>query len=119
DVDLVALEIDRLDHLRQQLAGAADERDALDVFVAARRLADEHEVGVGIADAEHDLLASLSVQLAPAAAGSDVRADGREDFAGTAEDAHGRAAVRRRPRSGVRGPRSDLACSIRRLGPAT
>ena len=36
DVDVVALEADRLDDLRQQLPGAADERDALDVFVRAR-----------------------------------------------------------------------------------
>ena len=44
DVDLVAVKPDRLDDLRQQLPGAADERDALDVLVGARRLADEHQV---------------------------------------------------------------------------
>ena len=38
------VEPDRLDDLRQQLTGAADERLALDVFVRARRLADEHQV---------------------------------------------------------------------------
>ena len=57
DVDLVARQVHRLDHLRQQLARAADERDPLDVLVGARRLADEHQIGVRIADAEHDLLA--------------------------------------------------------------
>src|SRR5262252_11209632 len=36
DVHVIPLEPDRLDDLRQQLAGAADERDALDVFIAAR-----------------------------------------------------------------------------------
>ncbi len=64
DVDVLAREVDRFDDLRQQLAGAADERDALHVLVGARRLADEHQVRVGIADAEHDLLAPERVQLA-------------------------------------------------------
>jgi hypothetical protein len=44
--------------LREQLTGAADERLALHVFVGARRLADEHQVRVGIADAEDDLRAA-------------------------------------------------------------
>ena len=47
---------------------------ALDVFVGARRFADEHQVGVGIADAEDDLRAPERVQLA-AGAVADVRAD--------------------------------------------
>jgi hypothetical protein len=38
----------------QELARLADERDPLLVLVAARGLADEHEVGVGIARAEYD-----------------------------------------------------------------
>ena len=38
----------------QQAAGLADERQALLVLVGARRLADEHQVGVGVARAEHD-----------------------------------------------------------------
>ena len=67
DVDVFALQPDRLDDLRQQLPRAADERLALDVFVGARRLADEHQVGVRIADAEDDLLASERVQLAAGA----------------------------------------------------
>ena len=50
---------------------------ALDVFVGARRLADEHQVGVRVADAEHDLLAAERVQLA-ARAVADVRADRRK-----------------------------------------
>ena len=35
----------------------ADERLALFIFVRARRLADEHELRVNAADAEHDRLA--------------------------------------------------------------
>ena len=50
---------------------------ALDVFVGAGRLADEHQIGVGIADAEHDLLPAERVQLA-ARAVADVGADGGE-----------------------------------------
>ena len=75
DVDLVAREAHRLDHLRQQLPGAADERNPLDVLVRAGRLADEHQVRVRIPDAEHDLLAPERVQLA-ARAVADVLADG-------------------------------------------
>ena len=56
DVDVVARQLDRLDDLRQQLAGAADKRHALLVFVGAGRLADEHQVGRWVADAEDDLL---------------------------------------------------------------
>ena len=37
------------------LPDAADERQALPVLLGARALADEHEVGVGVAHAEHDL----------------------------------------------------------------
>ena len=72
---------DRLDHLRQQLAGAADERDALDVFVRAGRLADEHQIGVGVADAEHDLLPAERVQLA-ARAVADILANCCKSLAG-------------------------------------
>ena len=49
----------------EQLARLADERQALLVLVRARRLADEHQVGVGVARAEDDLRAGL-----PRAAGS-------------------------------------------------
>ena len=37
---------------------APDERLALQVFLLARALADEHQIGVGAADAEHDLRAT-------------------------------------------------------------
>ncbi len=68
DVDLLALETDRADHLVELLPGAADERLALRVLVGARPLADEHQVGVRIADTEHDALAGL-VQTTRSAAG--------------------------------------------------
>src|SRR5688572_17685341 len=78
DVDVLARQLDGLDDLRQQLAGAADEWLALDVFVGARRLADEHQVGVRVADAKHHLLAAGRVQLAAAAVAPDVAARGVE-----------------------------------------
>ena len=65
---------DRLDDLRQQLPGAADERDPLHVLVGARRFADEHQIGGRVADAEHDLLAAQPMQLA-ARAVADLVAD--------------------------------------------
>ena len=76
DVDVFTLEIDRLDDLRQQLARAADERQALLVFVVARRFADEDELGVGIARAEDDV-GALRSELA-ALAVADFGADGFE-----------------------------------------
>ena len=93
DVDLVALEAHRLDHLRQQLAGAPDERDALHVFIRARRFADEHQVRRRVADAEDDLLPPERVQLA-ARAVADVLADRRQQL-------HGRARERDRHDRGV------------------
>ena len=45
------------EQLAEQLAGGADERDALLVLVEARRLADEHQVGGRRARAEDDLRA--------------------------------------------------------------
>src|SRR5262249_27610467 len=58
----------------EQLARAPDEWNALDVFVGARRLAHEHQVGVRIAHAEHDLRASERMQFA-ARAVADLGAD--------------------------------------------
>src|SRR5437867_11738940 len=45
------------DDLGQQLPGAPDERLALDVLVATRRLPDEHQPRPGVADPEHDVRA--------------------------------------------------------------
>ena len=47
------------EQLVEQSAGLADERQALLVLVGARRLADEHQVGVGVAGAEDDRRARL------------------------------------------------------------
>jgi hypothetical protein len=53
--------------LVEQLARAPHERDALEVLLGARRLADEHQVGVGVAGAE-DRLGARGVQRAALAA---------------------------------------------------
>src|SRR5262245_56876547 len=67
DVDILASEADRFDDLGEQLTGTADERLTLNVFVAARRLAGEHQVGLWMSDAEHDLPPAERMQLAPCA----------------------------------------------------
>ena len=54
---LRARQPDLAQQLLEQLAGAPDERHPLLVLAGARRLADEHQVGVGVAGAEHDRLA--------------------------------------------------------------
>src|SRR5689334_14320779 len=67
DVDVLAPELHPLgDDLREQLAGAADERLALQVLVATGRLADEHEARARVADPEDEVLAVRS-ELAPPA----------------------------------------------------
>ncbi len=55
DIDLGAVEADRREHPVEQLPGAADERAADPVFVAARRLAHQHDPRVGRAVGEHQL----------------------------------------------------------------
>ena len=55
DVDRGAVEADRGQHAVEQFAGAADEGQALDVFVAAGRFADEHQPCLRIAVGEHQL----------------------------------------------------------------
>ena len=55
DVDRRAVEPDRRQHAVEQFAGAADEGQALDVFVAARRFADEHHARLRIAVGEDEL----------------------------------------------------------------
>src|SRR5438552_1830729 len=58
DVDVVSVEPHSLgDDLGQELAGAPDEGLALQVLVAARRLAHEHEARARVADAEHEVRA--------------------------------------------------------------
>jgi hypothetical protein len=59
DEHLPALQADLFQQLVEQLAGASYERLALLVLVEARRLADEHQVCVRVAGAEHDVRAAL------------------------------------------------------------
>ena len=60
DPDLVAAHVDLLEQLGQQRPGTTDERQPLAILLGARRLADEHQLGVGVAAAEDDVGASLS-----------------------------------------------------------
>ncbi len=53
DVGLAAVEADRGDHAVEQFAGTSDERQPLDVLVAPRRFADEHDAGLRIAVGKH------------------------------------------------------------------
>ena len=55
DEDVIPAHPDLAQELREELAGAADERQALAVLLGPRRLADEHQVGVGVAGSEHRL----------------------------------------------------------------
>src|SRR5689334_13326100 len=56
---VLAIEVDLGQQLVEQLAGLADEREPHPVLVGARRLADEHQIGVGVAGPEHDRGARL------------------------------------------------------------
>ena len=67
DVDLLAGEADGRQQLLKQLAGLAYEGLALLVLVVAGRFADEHEVGAGVAVAEHGPGARLVQHAARAA----------------------------------------------------
>ena len=82
--------------------GAADEGQALAVLLGARGLADEHQVGVGVAGAEDDLGAGL------ARAGSGVHPRPR-----------GRASTRRSRRSSARRAHALFALGPLRLSPAS
>ena len=64
----------------EQLPGLADERQALLVLVGARRLADEHEVGVGVARAE-DHLRARGDELRAAGAAARLLVDDLERLA--------------------------------------
>ena len=69
DVDLLARETHRLEHLREELARAADEGLALLVLLLARPLADEHEARLRAAGAEDDRGPALA-ELAARAPGA-------------------------------------------------
>ena len=61
------LEADPPEQLGEEPAGAADERQPLAVLLRPGRLADEHQVGVGVAGAEDDLCAGLGERAQGAA----------------------------------------------------
>ena len=69
DVDVGPGHPDPVQEPLEQLAGLADERYALLVLVEAGRLADEHQLGVGVAGAEDDLCAGRREGTARAAEG--------------------------------------------------
>ena len=77
DINVLARQLDRLDDLRQQLPRPSDKRHALHVFVRTRRFTDEHEIGIGVAPAKHDLGSPKRMQLA-ARALPNLHADGRQ-----------------------------------------
>src|SRR5882762_10170838 len=62
DVDLLALDPHGFDHVVEQLPGAPHEGFALFVFVGARPLAHEHQLGLRITYPEYDLLPSLLME---------------------------------------------------------
>src|ERR1700678_1161608 len=64
DVNVFTPQAHGLDHVVEQLSGAANEWLALLVFIRARRFADKHQFGFRVAHPEHYLLASLFVQAA-------------------------------------------------------
>ena len=72
DENVVAGEAHPLgDHVRQELAGAADERLPLTIFVGAGGLADEHEPRLGWSGAEDRLCPRLGQVGALSASGDD------------------------------------------------
>ena len=56
DIGGGAVEPDRRHHPVEQLAGASDERQPLEILLASRRLADEHHARLRVAVGEHQLL---------------------------------------------------------------
>ena len=105
DEDLVAAQAHALgDHVRQELAGAADERLALPVFVGARSLTDEHQSGLGRAGAENGLRSRLG-QVSALAAFSHDPGQGRQSSAGRSQTGTGGVS---NPGSRKSGPRSEL-----------
>ncbi len=67
DVDVVAGQAHGVDDFGEEFAGASDEGLALLVLIRSGGLADEHEVGVGVAGAEDGLRARRGEVLAFAA----------------------------------------------------
>ena len=57
NVDVIARETCRGEEVVQELAGCSDERFPFLIFIETRRFPDEHDTGVRIPDAEHNLTA--------------------------------------------------------------
>ena len=64
NVNILTPQAHGLDHVIEQLPGAAHEGLALLVFVCARSFTNEHQLSFRVADPEDDLFASLFVQTA-------------------------------------------------------
>ena len=105
DVGLAAVEPDRGDHPVEQLAGAADKRQALDVLVAARRLADEHDARLRIAVGEYQprrgVFQRAAVEIFQQRAQRLQRRRGARRFARDAIAASGAGAISLRGTAGV------------------
>ena len=52
DIDILTAELDRFEDVGEQLSGFPNERFALLVLVVAWGFADEHQIGIGVSDAE-------------------------------------------------------------------
>lgn len=57
DVDIFTAEFDRFEDVGEELARLAHEGLALEVLVLAGGLANEHEIGIGVSDAENEVRA--------------------------------------------------------------
>jgi len=88
DVDVLALEVDGLEDLVQQLAHRADEGLALEILVAARGLAHQHQCRVGIAHPE-DGVRAPAVEFALRAAFDASRVELGERDGALARRRHG------------------------------
>jgi hypothetical protein len=66
DEDVPTRHADSGQQLCQQRSGAADERKPLSILLGSRRLADEHQIGVGVACSEDDIRPSRRERAAVA-----------------------------------------------------
>jgi hypothetical protein len=106
DIGALSIEPDRRHHEIEQLAGAPDEGQALEVLVAARRLAHEHHPRLRVAVGEHE-----------AGGGGFQRAavEAFEDRAQLVETRRGLGRLPRRRHRGVGGRRRQIARAAARF----
>ncbi len=69
DIDLIAIQTEGGEHAIQKLSGASDKGQSLAVLLLAGRLADEHEIRMRVAAAEHDMGAAVGQRTAAAVGG--------------------------------------------------